>query len=144
MKRKRMMLLILCTLLTLTIACSNNDEESDKSNNLILKYASDYSIKHENEDGTIEIGVIAPDFETIINNAIKNNQEDEMNIENVYDLINEYPDYKKEYVIIVNDLSDKEAIEAIINDKIAEELIKSAITNIVYEEEWSAEEWKEF
>lgn len=135
-----MMLLILCTLLTLTIACSNNDEESDKSNNLILKYASDYSIKHENEDGTIEIGVIAPDFETIINNAIKNNQEDEMNIENVYDLINEYPDYKKEYVIIVNDLSDKEAIEAIINDKIAEELIKSAITNIVYEEEWSAEE----
>lgn len=140
MKRKRMMLLILCTLLTLTIACSNNDEESDKSNNLILKYASDYSIKHENEDGTIEIGVIAPDFETIINNAIKNNQEDEMNIENVYDLINEYPDYKKEYVIIVNDLSDKEAIEAIINDKIAEELIKSAITNIVYEEEWSAEE----
>lgn len=144
MKRKRMMLLILCTLLTLTIACSNNDEESDKSNNLILKYASDYSIKHENEDGTIEIGVIAPDFETIINNAIKNNQEDEMNIENVYDLINEYPDYKKEYVIIVNDLSDKEAIEAILNDKIAEELIKSAITNIVYEEEWSAEEWKEF
>ncbi len=140
MKRKRMMLLILCTLLTLTIACSNNDEESDKSNNLILKYASDYSIKHENEDGTIEIGVIAPDFETIINNAIKNNQEDEMNIENVYDLINEYPDYKKEYVIIVNDLSDKEAIEAILNDKIAEELIKSAITNIVYEEEWSAEE----
>ncbi len=135
-----MMLLILCTLLTLTIACSNNDEESDKSNNLILKYASDYSIKHENEDGTIEIGVIAPDFETIINNAIKNNQEDEMNIENVYDLINEYPDYKKEYVIIVNDLSDKEAIEAILNDKIAEELIKSAITNIVYEEEWSAEE----
>lgn len=134
------MLLILCTLLTLTIACSNNDEESDKSNNLILKYASDYSIKHENEDGTIEIGVIAPDFETIINNAIKNNQEDEMNIENVYDLINEYPDYKKEYVIIVNDLSDKEAIEAILNDKIAEELIKSAITNIVYEEEWSAEE----
>lgn len=105
-----------------------------------MQYTSDYSIKHDNEDGTIEIGIIAPDFEKIINNAIKNNQEDEMNIENVNDLINEYPDYKKEYVIIVSDLSDKKEIEAILNDKIAEELIKSAITNIVYEEEWSAEE----
>lgn len=141
MKRKRMILLILCTLLTLTIACSKNEEENDNSNNLILQYTSDYSIKHENEDGTMEIGVIAPDFETIINNVVKNKQENEITIENINNLINKYPDCKKEYVLIVSDLSNKEEIEAVLNDKIAEELIKSAITNIVYEEEeWSVEE----
>lgn len=63
-----------------------------------------------------------------------------MSIGSINNLVNEYPDYKKEYVIIVSNLSDKEDIEAVLNDKMAEDLIKSAITNIVYEEEWSAEE----
>ena len=43
-------------------------------------------------------------------------------------------------MVIVSDLSDNEEIEAVLNDRIAEELIKSAIINIEYKEEWSTEE----
>lgn len=138
MKKRKIFFVLLCSVLIILIGCSKKN--NDNSNDFLTKYTDKYKIKQENEDGTIEIGVIAPDFETIINNAVKNKQDNEINIENINNLINKYPDYEKEYVIIISDLSDKEEIKAVFNDKIAEELIKSAIINIVYEEEWSAEE----
>ncbi len=138
MKKRKIFFVLLCSVLIMLIGCSKKN--NDDSNDFLTKYIDKYKIKQENDDGTTEISVIVPDFEKIIKNLAIDKLQSEMSIGSINNLVNEYPDYKKEYVIIVSNLSDKEDIEAVLNDKMAEDLIKSAITNIVYEEEWSAEE----
>ena len=140
MKKRKIIFLLLCNVLIMLTGCSKKNSNDNNSNDFLTQYTYDYTIKQENDDGTTEISVIAPDFETIIENMTIDILEDEINIENIYNLVNEYPDYKKEYAIIVSDLSDKEEVEAVLNNRIAEELIKSAIINIEYKEEWSTEE----
>ena len=140
MKSKEIIFLLLCWLLILFAGCSKQNKGDNNSNDLLTQYISDYTIKQENDDGTTEISITAPDFETIIKSVVIDKQESEISIENINNLVKKYPDCKKEYVVIVSDLSDKEEIEAVLNDRIAEELIKSAIINIEYKEEWSTEE----
>ena len=128
MKKRKIIFLLLCNVLIMLTGCSKKNSNDNNSNDFLTQYTYDYTIKQENDDGTTEISVIAPDFETIIENMTIDILEDEN------------PDYKKEYAIIVSDLSDKEEVEAVLNNRIAEELIKSAIINIEYKEEWSTEE----
>lgn len=139
MKKKRNIFLLLCSVLIMLIGCSKKNND-DNPNDFLMQYINDYKLKQENVDGTFEISVIIPDFEEIMRNLAIDKLQGEISIESINNLVNEYPDCKKEYVVIVSDISDKEEIEAILNKKIAEELIKSAIINNEYKEEWSIEE----
>lgn len=136
---RKEIILFLFVLLILLSGCSNKDKVDNSSSDYFTRYMSDYTIKQENNDGTIVISIIAPDYESIVKNVIKTEQGKELNIENINDVAKEYPDYIKEYIFVVDELSSEKMEEAF-KDKIVEELIKSAITNIEYEEGWSTEE----
>ncbi len=140
MKIKKILFLLLCCWeLLMFTGCSEKNNDDNNSNNFLTQYTSDYTIRQENDDGTVEISVIAPDFKTIIEHMIKNRQECEISIESIEDIANKYPDCKKEYILIVDELSS-EKIDEVFKSQIADELIKIAIMNIDYEEEWSTEE----
>lgn len=140
MKKERKIFIVLCSVLIMLSGCSkNNKDDNDDFNNFFTQYVSDYTVVQENDDGTVEISVIAPDYKAIMEKASENNNEHEISMENINNLVNEYPDYKKEYIFTVKDLSN-ESIEEALNDKIVEDLIKSAIKNTEYEEKWSTEE----
>lgn len=138
MKIKEILFLLLCWVLIMLTGCSEKNND-DNSNDFLMQYTSDYTIRQENDDGTVEISVIAPDFKTIIEHMIDNRQEREISIENIEDIVNKFPDCKKEYILIVDELSG-EKIDEVFNSQVAEELIRMAIMNIDYEEEWSTEE----
>ena len=139
MKKRKMFFWLLCSVLIMLIGCSKKNN-NDGSNDFLSQYIDGYKIQQENDDGTTEISIIAPDFEKIVENLTVDKLQNEISIDNINNLVNEYPDCKKEYVIIVSDSSDKEEIEAVLNDEIAKQLIKLAIMNTEYQEEWSTEE----
>lgn len=127
--------ILFCVFLLLFTGCSRINSEDDNVNRLIAEYVSEYTVKNENNDGTILIGVVAPDFEFIMEDVAEKDPVMRIDGENIDDIVEKYSEYKKEYVLVVNELSNEEIINAL-NDKIAEDLIHFAIINSKYEENW--------
>lgn len=137
-KGKIISVLILCGILILFTGCLKEDKEDNGLDDFCKEYISEYSIIQENDDGTFVVSVMAPDMASIMENMSENSQEKDIDVDDLEDMIKDYPNYK-EYVFVVNELTNSE-IQDKFSDEIAKDLVISAIKNIEYNETWSAEE----
>lgn len=85
------------------------------------------------------VSVNAPDFKNVAEAIMAENGENDITVNDIEKIVNEYPDYKKEYKFWV-DADEKDEVEKGFLSEISEELIVDAIKNIDYTEEWGAEE----
>ena len=85
------------------------------------------------------VSVNAPDFKSVTEAIMAENGENDITVNDIEEIVNEYPDYKKEYKFWV-DTDEKDEVEKGFLNEISEELIVDAIKNVDYTEEWSAEE----
>lgn len=126
--------------LAILTSCGTSEKEKDDAlKNYCEKYASEYEVIEQMENGAIMVSVNAPDFKSVTEAIMAENGENDITVNDIEEIVNEYPDYKKEYKFWV-DTDEKDEVEKGFLNEISEELIVDAIKNVDYTEEWSAEE----
>lgn len=140
-KRKLGALVMIGLSIVMLLSCgiSKKEDNSNALKKYCEKYVSEYEIIEEKENGSIMVTVNAPDFKSITEVIMAEKGENDITVNDIEKIINEYPDYKKEYKFWV-DADEKDEIEKGFLNEISEELIVEAIKNVDYTEEWSAEE----
>lgn len=106
--------------------------DSEKLKAICTDYSSEYKVINENDDGTYEISIDAPDFALLICYISEENT-DRFSARKLRRAIKVFPDCKKDYTFIVDNLNSEEINEKFI-DEIAYDLMKSAIQNSNYQE----------
>lgn len=142
MRKRKLGVLVMTGLSLVMLSSCGISKKEDNSNALkkyCEKYVSEYEVIEEKENGSIMVSVNAPDFKNIAEAIMAENGENDITVNDIEKIVNEYPDYKKEYKFWV-DANEKDEVEKGFLSEISEELIVDAIKNIDYTEEWSAEE----
>lgn len=124
--------LVLCMLVLALTACGNNDKPVDE---YCWEQASDYTIVSENDDGSVIVSLMAPDYAQLIQTILTEDSDAEISVESLSDAIKDYPEAVKEYIISVN-TTDEDAVKAVFTDQIAKELAITAISRAESKEEW--------
>lgn len=140
-KRKLGSLVMIGLSLVVLSSCGISKKEDDGNalKKYCEKYASEYEVIEQKENGAIMVSINAPDFKSVTEAIMAENGENDITVNDIEEIVNEYPDYKKEYKFWV-DADEKDEVEKGFLNEISEELIVDAIKNVDYTEEWSAEE----
>ena len=96
---------------------------------------SDYSIRTENEDGSVTVALTAPDYAQLIQMMLSEDINTEISAETLARETLEHPEIIKDYIISSN-TSDEADIQAAFSDQIAKELAIVAIGRAESIEEW--------
>lgn len=142
MRKRKLGALVMTGLSLVMLSSCGITKKEDNSNALkkyCEKYALEYEVIEEKENGAIMVSVNAPDFKNVAEAIMAENGENDITVNDIEKIVNEYPNYKKEYKFWV-DANEKDEVEKGFLSEISEELIVDAIKNIDYTEEWSAEE----
>ena len=136
--KKSILILLFLGMIELS-ACNSEKEKnsSDDVKNFCKQYASDYTLI-KNDDKTCVVSVEAPDFEKIVGILLEDGEQ-ELNVDLLEQIIDNNPDYTKEYVVNVENEDTLEIEEAFL-EQVSYELMVSAIQNVEYEEDWGTEE----
>lgn len=142
MRKRKLGALVMTGLSLVMLSSCGITKKEDNSNALkkyCEKYVLEYEVIEEKENGAIMVSVNAPDFKNVAEAIMAENGENDITVNDIEKIVNEYPNYKKEYKFWV-DANEKDEVEKGFLSEISEELIVDAIKNIDYTEEWSAEE----
>lgn len=142
MKKRKLGVLVMIGLSLVMLSSCGISKKEDDGNALkkyCEKYASEYEVVEEMENGAVMVTVNAPDFKSVTEAIIAENGENDITVNDIEKIVDEYPDYKKEYKFWV-DADKKDEVEKVFLSEISEELIIEAIKKVDYAEEWSAEE----
>jgi competence protein ComGC len=149
MKNKRnvtvILILFFCIILSVLgivfIKNKNKESESESRDNKIVKilkeYADDYKVVEKGEDDSVKVSINAPDFKSIIDECMKDNEGKKVDIKEIEKAV-ENTDSFKEYTFWV-DKNDRETIKQQYIDNIAEEVMVEAISNVKFEDRWDVE-----
>lgn len=121
-------------------ACGNGrvEKEGGDVKEYLEEYAMDYEVIKE-ENNKKQLKIKAPDFPKVITVMSKDGEEKEIRKTDLEEAVKDYPEYKKEYIIWVEDTS-QEQIEEQFLQEVSKELIIEAIKDIEYTEQWGAGE----
>ena len=108
-------------------------QEEKSIREICISYAEDYEVLTENQDGTKEIKVSAPDFAGITEVLCEEKQVKQINADVLQNAIQEYPELKKDYVFTAPSGKDQ-IIEAFL-DRVAYELMLSAMEQVEIHQE---------
>lgn len=139
-KMKKRLLLFVCLISANIMACSSNTESKKEAAvaEFCKEYVTEYDVIEAQDNGEVLISVEAPDFEKIAKMMLEEGNE-EVDIDVIKDMIEEYPEYRKEYMFSVAN-EETSVIEEEFLQHISYELMVTAIKEIKYEEKWSVEE----
>lgn len=99
--------------------------------NYCKNYASDYKVIERQEDGTVLVSVKAPDFKDIAMKIFDQNPDQDITFESMQEMFEKFPNSIKEYEFLSLSDTDDDVKNGFM-DKILEELMIAAITNVKY------------
>lgn len=109
-----------------------NKSDSAEIKSIISDYSTEYEVINQNNDGTYEVKIVAPDFAVLVE-ATLDKAEETIAAETLQDAIRDYPGTIKTYIFTVNSLSNDE-IRAQFMDDVTYDIMIVAIQNSDYEE----------
>lgn len=132
MKRKIIAVLLVVLSFTLLTACGKKDDDAIR--NYCIEFASKYEVIKSNDDGSIQVSIKAPDFSRVMNAMAEESPNKEITLKRIKKTVKEHSDYEKTYELEV-DSEDDELIENAFINKITDEMLITAITNVDLETE---------
>lgn len=136
MRKNIIFLLSICLTLMIFEACGKEVGKEEFLKDFAEKYVEEYTVVDRNDDGISKISIVAPDIVEIARIIFEDNQEEKLDLGRLQEAINEYSDYKKEYIIEVDEVADL-VIERKFYDEIVRKLVDAAFESLEFREEWS-------